>query len=99
MYRGLALGGPLDGKSVVHDSPRYKVPEIDKVEPYVSLQAVLTSAARLDVFEYVHVETPGGDVWVPSTVTKGERYEHKIFKHPLDYIFSKLMRGYKPDGY
>lgn len=99
MFKGLALGGPLDGKSIVHVAPNYKAPELTKLEPYVSFNDMAEAALQIDVFTYIHFETPGGDVWIPSAVANGDRYEHKLWDHPLEYIFSKLMRGYKPDGY
>lgn len=100
MFRGLALGGPLDGKRIEFEGPTYKVPELNKLEPFVSLSAEIPAAMTVeDVFTYEHYETPGGDVWVPSEVMRGERYEHKIYKHSLDFIFSKLIRGYRPEGF
>lgn len=99
-FKGLAVGGPLDGKTIAHEAPYYKVPELNKTEPFVSFQATITEAmTRVDVFEYAHFKTPGGDVWIPKAVKDGDRYEHKIYDHPLEYVFSRLIRGYRPEGY
>lgn len=100
MNDGLAIGGPLDGKRITHQSPYYKVPELNKLKPYISMSETLSEAEEVvDVFAYEHLNTPGGDVWVPSEIMKCERYEHKFYDHPLDYVFSKLIRGYRPEGY
>lgn len=100
MYSGLAVGGPLDGKSISHQSPFYRVPELYPVPAvFSSFEVMVEEAVKIDVFEYVHYKTPGGEVWVPHKVKKGELYEHKIWDHPLDYLFSKLIRAYRPDGY
>lgn len=100
MFTGLAVGGPLDGRTIAHQAPYYKVPELNKVESFVSFAATMADAkAIVDVFEYVHFKTPGGDVWIPRAVETGDRYEHKVYKHPLEYIFSRLIRGYRPEGY
>ncbi|MGX1496852.1 hypothetical protein ACSSV1_001888 [Labrenzia sp. MBR-25] len=100
MFSGLAIGGPLDGKTISHQSPFYRVPEINPVPALCpSFKVMAEEAVKMDVFEYVHCKTPGGEVWIPNEVQKGERYEHKIWDHPFDYIFSKLIRAYRPDGY
>ncbi|WP_159953063.1 hypothetical protein [Rhizobium sp. 18065] len=101
MYDGLALGGPLDGKRVTHFDERYKVPEMNEVLPAFNVadMALKMSDLTYDVFEYVHVRTPGGDVWIPWAVQARKRYDHKIWDHPLEFIFSKLIRAYRPEGY
>jgi hypothetical protein len=100
MFVGLAIGGPLDGKTISHQAPYYKAAELNKIDPFVSFDAVVVDAVtRSDVFEYSHFKTPGGDVWVPKAVIDGERYEHKIYSHPLEYVFSRLIRGYRSEGY
>lgn len=100
MYAGLAIGGPLDGKKLEHQAPVYRVPELlpaPKVVP--SFEDMAAAAIQIDTFEYAHYKTPGGNVWIPKSVKDGERYEHEIWECELDYIFSKLIRGYRPDGY
>lgn len=100
MFTGMAIGGPLDGKSIASQCPIYKVAELNKLEPYVSMEKEISLAMEtMDVFSYKHFKTYGGDVFIPIEVINGERYEHKIYDHPLDYIFSKLIRHYRPEGY
>ncbi len=100
MFTGLAIGGPLDGKTIQSESPYYKVAELNKLKPYVSMEKEISVALELvDVFCYEHYKTYGGDVFIPREILQGERYEHKIYEHPLDFIFSKLIRSYRPDGY
>jgi hypothetical protein len=100
MFKGLAVGGPLDGRTIAHDGPYYRSAELNKVTPFVSFEATITDAAvGVDIFEYAHFKTPGGDVWIPAAVKAGDRYEHKIYGHPLEYVFSRLIRGYRPEGY
>lgn len=101
MYDGLAIGGPLDGKRITHDDDRYKVPEMNEVLPVFNAADMALQMNKLtyDVFEYVHFQTPGGDVWIPWEVHARKRYDHKIWDHPLEFIFSKLIRHYRPEGY
>ncbi|WP_150132695.1 hypothetical protein [Neorhizobium sp. SOG26] len=100
LYDGLALGGPLDGKRITHQGPHYKAAEQNQVLPFISFKETLTTAQLThDIFEYCHFRTPGGDVWIPSDVQSGKRYEHKIWDHPMEYVFSKLIRSYRPEGY
>lgn len=101
MYDGLALGGPLDGKRITHFDDRYKAAELNEVLPAFNVadMALQMDKVTYDVFEYVHFRTPGGDVWIPWEVHARKRYDHKIWDHPLEFIFSKLIRGYRPEGY
>ena len=99
-FSGLAIGGPLDGKSISHISDYYRVPEVLAVpKRFTSFEETMTEVTKIDTFDYAFYEIPGGFVWIPMAVKKHERYEHKIWDHPLDYIFSKLVRSYRPDGY
>jgi hypothetical protein len=100
-FDGLALGGPLDGKRVTHDGEYYRACEPMELQPYVTSFEEMASLAStsMDIFTYVHFRTYGGDVWIPEAVYKGKRYEHKIYEHPMEYVFSKLIRGYRPEGY
>lgn len=101
MFNGLAIGGPLDGKRITHESDNYLVPEeSDEVLPlYVKNGDVKLSDFQIQTFRYGFYKTPGGDVWLPSLVLAGRRYEHRVWGHPMEYIFSKLIRGYRPEGY
>lgn len=101
MYDGLAIGGPLDGKRITHESGIYKVPEMNELLPAFSVADMALQMEKLtyDVFEYVHFRTPGGDVWIPYAVQAGKRYDHRIWEHPLEFIFAKMIRGYRPEGY
>lgn len=99
-FDGLALGGPLDGKRITHDGPYYRVPERVEVQPYTSVEKMASlTTSSMDIFDYVHFKTYGGDVWIPKAVSDGKRYEHKIYDHPMEFVFSKLIRGYRPEGY
>jgi hypothetical protein len=76
MFKGLAIGGPLDGRTIAHDQPYYRSAELNKVTPFVSFEDTIADAtARVDIFEYAHFKTPGGDVWIPAAVKAGDRYE------------------------
>ena len=101
MYDGLALGGPLDGKRITHDSDIYKVAEMSELLPAYNVADMALQMNKLtyDVFEYVNYRTPGGDVWIPNVVYSRKRYDHKVWDHPLEFIFSKLISGYRPEGY
>lgn len=102
VHDGLALGGPLDGKRITSVSGRYKVAERNTLPYHIPIysEAYLDAALiNADVFEYIHYETPGGDVWLPSDVMSGKRYDHKIWSHPLEFVFSQLIKGYRPEGY
>lgn len=100
MFRGLAIGGPLDGKVIECEGPYYKVAEEFRLEPFVKLEDVISNALAVhDVFEYRHYETPGGDVFIPSAVIARKLYDHKIWDHPLEYVFAKLIKAYRPNGY
>jgi len=100
MFSGIAIGGPLDGKAIDCESPRYKVAEQRKLMPFVSFKDTLDAAEIcFDTFEYEYFKYGSLRAWVPMQVIRGERYEHKIYEHPMDFVFSKLLRGYRPEGY
>ncbi|NTG07244.1 hypothetical protein [Rhizobium rhizogenes] len=102
LFDGLALGGPLDGKRITHHGPYYCASEQMEIQPYPGSfkeMAATVATTSMDIFTYVHFQTHGGDVWVPKKVHDGKRYEHKIYSHPMEFVFSKLIRGYRPEGY
>lgn len=99
IYRGLCLGGPLDGKLIDHYAPYYRVAEMNMmVLQRVPESALLEKDAFMNTFVYKHFTALDFIFWLPEQVFKNERYNHKIYRCPEEYIFDKLTANYRPEG-
>ena len=101
MYDGLALGGPLDGKRITHESPYYRAAEQNQLMPsFVSFEATMSiTDMTYDIFRYVHFKTPGGNVWIPEEVERGraERVRRPAEPPEIQCMRDEADRKAEPD--
>lgn len=99
MFAGLCVGGPLDGRRVQHDAPRYNAVSNPPEVPAVYDRAAAPVDLKLEVFTYFHYRAFDTGFWLPLQLRSGGVYQHRRWDSPEQFLLRTLAAGYNPEGY